>query len=128
MARYNKRNILYADEHSSSAYHFIPFRTDYTQIRRNALKNWGTAYNSIPLRTDYTQIRKSALQNPIFAYKVEGVSVPEVSEMEKSYRFIRVSKIRELSISFLRTNQFFLNLFIRNLAKGLCEISGSRIN
>ena len=92
------------------------------------LQNRRGAYKFAPFRTDYTQLRKNAPQNPIFAYKVEGVSVPEVSEMEKTYRFIRVSKIRELSISFLRTNQFFLKLFIRNLAKGLCEISGLRIN
>ena len=47
--------------------------------------------------------------------------------MEITYSFIRDSRICELSISHLCTNQFLLKLFIRDPAKELCGISMLRI-
>ena len=58
---------------------------------------------------------------------VEGVSVPARLGMEESYRFIRISRIRGLSISQLRINQFTLKLFIRNPAETRYRISFLRI-
>ena len=74
-----------------------------------------------------TQFHRNVLQNCCVTYNSECISVPAKCEMEKSYRFIRISKIRELSISHLCTNQFPLKLFIRNSAKRLYRISFLRI-
>ena len=74
-----------------------------------------------------TQFHRNVLQNCCVTYNSECISVPAKCEMEESYRIIRISKIRELSISHLCTNQFPLKLFIRNSVKRLYRISFLRI-
>ncbi len=54
--------------------------------------------------TDLYALSEKILQNLVFAYKIEGVSVPAKCEMEISYRFIRNLRICESTISHLRTN------------------------
>ena len=74
-----------------------------------------------------TQFHRNVLQNCCVTYNSECISVPAKCKIEESYRIIRISKIRELSISHLCTNQFPLKLFIRNSAKRLYRISFLRI-
>ena len=102
----------------------LQFYTRFEDLRAVSL---AIAYKSVSLKTIYTQFSESALQNFIFAYNRRGISVPVTLKMEITYSFIRDSRICELSISYLRTDQFLLKLFIRNPTKGFRRISLLRI-
>ena len=78
----------------------VLFKRIYTQIWKGTSQNHEGAYNSVPFRIDYTQILEKVLQNPIFAYKVEDVSVP-------TSHFIRNPVEMCFRIAGLRIIRFF---------------------
>ena len=83
----------------------LKMEISYRFIRTSKIREPSSSHlrtNQFLLESIYTQSCEEALQNLDFAYNFMGVSVPAQREMEISYRFIRTSRIRELSISHLR--------------------------
>ena len=83
----------------------LEMEISYRFIRTSKIREPSSSHlrtNQFLLESICTQSCEETLLNLDFAYNFMGVSVPAKLKMEISYKFIRTSRIRELSISHLR--------------------------